>query len=72
MHGWFSEAIAEGEANGAFRVDDRARTVDHLLALLDGYGIRALIDDFGVERAREAIWTAIAPELGVQGASASR
>jgi AcrR family transcriptional regulator len=65
MHAWFSEAIEEGEAGGAFRVRDRARTVDHLLALLDGYGLRALIDDFSVERARSEIWAAIAPELGV-------
>ena len=42
-----------------------ARTVDHLLALLDGYGIRALIDDFSIARAREDIWAAIAPELHV-------
>lgn len=68
MHEWFSAAIAEGEANGEFRVADRTRTVDHLLALLDGYGIRALIEDFELERAREEIWVAIAPELGFTAA----
>jgi hypothetical protein len=72
LHAWFSEAIEEGEADGAFRVADRERTVDHLLALLDGYGIRALIGDFDGERAREAIWAAIAPELGSDQPSASR
>jgi AcrR family transcriptional regulator len=71
MHSWFDEAIEEGEAHGAFRVRDRTRTVDHLLALLDGYGIRTLIGDFSVERARDEIWLAIAPELGLQR-SASR
>ncbi|MBE2315493.1 TetR family transcriptional regulator [Solirubrobacter sp. CPCC 204708] len=65
MHEWFDEAIAEGEASHEFRVEDRSRTVDHLLALLDGYGIRALIEDFSIERAHEEIWAAIAPELGV-------
>jgi len=65
MHEWFVDAIAEGEATGEFRVDDRRRTVDRLLALLDGYGIRALIEDFSLERAREEIWAAIAPELGL-------
>ena len=65
MHEWFSNAIAEGEAGGEFVVEHRARTVDHLLALLDGYGIRALIDDFSIARAREDIWAAIAPELHV-------
>ncbi|MDA0168283.1 TetR family transcriptional regulator [Solirubrobacter taibaiensis] len=68
MHEWFSDAIAAGEANGEFTVNDRARTVDHLLALLDGYGIRALIEDFSIERAREEIWVAIAPELGFAAA----
>ncbi len=65
MHEWFSDAIQEGEANGEFRVRDRARAVDQLLALLDGYGIRVLIDDFSVERARDELWAAIAPELGL-------
>lgn len=68
MHEWFSEAIEAGEGNGEFRVADRTRTVDHLLALLDGYGIRALIEDFSLERAREEIWAAIAPELGLAAA----
>jgi hypothetical protein len=62
LHAWFSQAIADGEAGGELVVADRARTVDHLLALLDGYGVRALVDDFSIARAREDIWAAIAPE----------
>jgi AcrR family transcriptional regulator len=67
MHEWFSAAIEEGEAAGEFTVEDRGRTVDHLLALLDGYGIRALTEDPGmpVERARAEVWAHIAPELGL-------
>ena len=67
MHEWFAEAIAEGEANGEFRVSDRARTVDRLLALIDGYGIRTLTEDptMPLERARSEIWDAVAGELGV-------
>ncbi|MDA0185422.1 TetR family transcriptional regulator [Solirubrobacter phytolaccae] len=67
MHAWFSAAIEEGEASGELRVADRDRTVDHLLALLDGYGIRALTEDpqMPVERARAEVWAAIAPGLGL-------
>ena len=67
MHEWFAEAIAEGEESGEFRVNDRARTVDRLLALIDGYGIRALTEDptMPLERARAEIWDAVAGELGV-------
>lgn len=68
MHDWFADAIAEGEASGEFAVQDRTRTVDHLLALIDGYGIRALTEDpeMPVERARAEIWAVIAPELGLR------
>ena len=67
MHEWFAEAIADGEAQGEFTVTDRDRTVQRLLALIDGYGIRTLIADpeMSLERARHEIWAAIAPELGV-------
>jgi AcrR family transcriptional regulator len=66
MHAWFSDAIADGEQRGEFRVADRARTVDRLLALIDGYGIRTLTEDpaMPLERARAEIWAAVKPELG--------
>jgi AcrR family transcriptional regulator len=58
MHEWFKEAIEE-ELPGA----DAAATADRLLALIDGYGIRALLGDSAMplERAREEIWAALAP-----------
>jgi AcrR family transcriptional regulator len=67
MHEWFASAIAEGEASGEFTVADRERTIDRLLALIDGYGIRTLTEDpaMPLERARCEIWAAIAPDLGV-------
>jgi AcrR family transcriptional regulator len=67
MRVWFAEAIAEGVAAGEFAADDPERTADRLLALIDGYGIRALNEDptMPVERAREEIWAAIAAELDV-------
>jgi AcrR family transcriptional regulator len=67
MHQWFAETIAEGVASGEFTVTDPRRTIDRLLALIDGYGIRALTDDpaMPIERAREEIWAAVAADLGV-------
>jgi len=68
MHTWFADAIAEGAAGGEFTVADPQRTADRLLALIDGYGVRALNEDptMPVQRAREEIWAAIAGDLGVQ------
>jgi AcrR family transcriptional regulator len=59
MHAWFAEPVQELGAA------DVARTTDRLLALLDGYGVRALAGDpeMPIERARAEIWAAIAPEL---------
>jgi AcrR family transcriptional regulator len=67
MHAWFMEAIEAGVARGELRVTDPDRVTDRLLALIDGYGIRALSEDpaMPVARAREEIWAAVAPDLGV-------
>ncbi len=67
MHTWFAQAIAAGVAAGEFTAADPERTADRLLALIDGYGIRALNEDptMPVERARQEIWAAIAGDLGV-------
>jgi AcrR family transcriptional regulator len=61
LHEWFSATIRE------LGVEDPEGLTDRLLALIDGYGIRALCEDpeMPVERAREAVWAAIAPELGL-------
>jgi AcrR family transcriptional regulator len=67
MHAWFMEAIAEGMASGELTVAEPDRVTDRLLALIDGYGIRALSEDpaMPVRRAREEIWAALARDLGV-------
>ena len=59
MHAWFAETVQELGA------DDVARTTDRLLALLDGYGVRALAGDpaMSIERARAEIWAAIEKDL---------
>ena len=62
MHEWFGEAIEEELANG----DSSRRPgaiADRVLALIDGFGVRALLGDpaMPLERAREEIWAALAP-----------
>jgi AcrR family transcriptional regulator len=67
MHAWFMEAIAAGIERGELTVAEPDRVTDRLLALIDGYGIRALSEDpaMPVERAREEIWAAVARDLGL-------
>jgi AcrR family transcriptional regulator len=67
MHRWFADAITAGIEAGEFQPADADRLADRILALCDGYGIRALVGDprLGLERARAEIWSALAPELGL-------
>jgi AcrR family transcriptional regulator len=59
MHEWFAETVEELGAS------DVARTTDRLLALIDGFGVRALAGDpeMPLARARQEIWAAIEPDL---------
>jgi AcrR family transcriptional regulator len=63
MHDWFKEAIEEEIPDA-----DADATADRILALIDGYGVRALLGDPGMplDRAREAVWDALAPVLARQ------
>jgi AcrR family transcriptional regulator len=67
MHDWWADAIAEGIDAGEFRPADAGLLADRVLALCDGYGIRALVGDpqLDVQRARAEVWSALAPELGL-------
>ena len=58
MHEWFREAIEEELPDA-----DADATADRMLALIDGYGVRALLGDpaMPLERAREEVWAALAP-----------
>ena len=57
MHEWFRDAI-EAEYPDL----DAAATADRLLALIDGYGVRALLGDpsMPLQRAREEVWSVLA------------
>jgi AcrR family transcriptional regulator len=58
MHTWFVEALGEFDC-------DADRVADRILALLDGYGVRALLGDpnMPIERAREEIWLVVEQDL---------
>ena len=68
MHVWFVEAIEAGD----FGPVDASAVADRTLALIDGFGVRALLGDPAVplERAREEVWDALARDLGLAPALA--
>jgi AcrR family transcriptional regulator len=74
MHGWFAEAIGAGIAAGEFSDCDVDALVDRVLALLDGFGIRALVRDPAVplDWARGEVWRVLADELGLDAEIPSR
>ena len=65
MHEWFSQAIEAGVESGEFRPTDAPRLANRALALLDGFGIRALVGDLTIEHARAEAWAMLADELGL-------
>lgn len=67
LHNWFAEEIAAGVAAGEFERCDPAEVADRTLALIDGFGVRALIGDpsMPIERARRAIAAGLAGDLGL-------
>ena len=64
MHEWLAEAITAGVERGEFPAGaDPGRVADRILALADGYGVRALFGDLEVAEARQAIWDGVKDEL---------
>lgn len=71
---WIAAVIRAGVENGEFGADvDVDRTADVTMALLDGAGIRALLDDPGMDlsAARSLVARTLAPILGVKPAALS-
>jgi AcrR family transcriptional regulator len=68
LHEWVGDSIAFGVAGGEFAAVDSDQLADHLLALMDGYGLRVLIGDATVDldRARAEIWAVAAQALGLE------
>jgi AcrR family transcriptional regulator len=70
MRKWLAQAIAAGAESGEFAKNiDSERTADRVLALCDGFGVRALLGDLPVEQARAEVWAAISEQLGVDPAT---
>jgi AcrR family transcriptional regulator len=67
MHAWFVSAIEEGGFDC-----DAATTADRVLALIDGFGVRALLGDpeMPIERARAEVWAVLARDLGLAAVAA--
>jgi AcrR family transcriptional regulator len=64
---WIAEAVADGIARGEFRRADVHVVTQRLIAAIDGHGMRVLVDDPAMPRARarSLIVGALAAELGV-------
>jgi AcrR family transcriptional regulator len=69
LHAWFRDEIAAGVKDGEFGRCDPDEVADRTIALIDGYGVRALIGDSAIplERARRSVSAALARELGLEG-----
>jgi AcrR family transcriptional regulator len=67
LHRSMRDLIVEGAEAGEYVVSDPDRVADRTLALIDGFGLRALLGDprMPVERAAEQIWAVLAVELGI-------
>jgi AcrR family transcriptional regulator len=68
MRKWFAAAIREGIEAGEFNADcDPEAVADRALALIDGFGVRALLGDSEVplDRARREIGAVLAADLGI-------
>ena len=67
MRDWFVAAIREGVAAGEFARCDPEEVAERALALIDGFGVRALLRDSAVpiERARRAVGAVLARDLGL-------
>jgi AcrR family transcriptional regulator len=69
MRRWFAEAIAAGVQAGEFDANvDPERTADRVLALCDGFGVRALLGDLEIDQARAEVWAVLSRDLGVDPA----
>ena len=73
-HAWFAETVEEGIVAGEFREADVDAVVSRLIALIDGLGVRALLQDPAMElaRARGEIGAAMAEDARRPGGRADR
>jgi AcrR family transcriptional regulator len=67
MRDWFVAVISAGVEAGEFARCDAEEVADRAVALIDGFGIRTLLDDSAIplDRARRAIGAVLARDLGI-------
>jgi hypothetical protein len=65
LHGSMRDLIAEGVAAGEFTTADPGPVADRVLAAIDGFGLRALLDEgaMPVERAVDETWAVLQAQL---------
>ncbi len=65
---WIAEAVSAGVESGEFERCDPDEVADYAMALFDGFGVRALLEDpgMGIERVPALIAELLAPRLGVE------
>jgi len=65
---WLAAVIRAGVESGEFEPVDPEELADHAMALLDGFGLRALLRDpqMDLARARHTIAELLAPRLGIE------
>jgi AcrR family transcriptional regulator len=65
LHSSWVQLLEEGIEDGLWEADDPDAIADRVLALIDGYGLRALIEDpeIPVQRAFDEVWTDISTHL---------
>jgi AcrR family transcriptional regulator len=68
MRVWFRDEIVAGIEAGELAECEVEPLVDRVLALIDGFGVRALLGDpeVSIERARAEVWETLAQALGLQ------
>jgi AcrR family transcriptional regulator len=62
---WLVRLLEGGIAAGEFETADPGRVADLALGLFDGLGLRVLLEDLPLDRARALIAETLAPELGL-------
>jgi hypothetical protein len=64
---WIAGLIQAGIDSGEFKAVDPGETADHAMALLDGFGLRALLRDPAMDltRARTSVAQVLGLALGV-------
>ena len=65
LHRALRELLEEGVADGEFAVADPGAAAERILAAIDGYGLRVMLEDPAVPPARalEAVWAQVEQEL---------